>query len=230
MTLQDIPVSSFFLGLLTSISVGYFISENFRINISDMNIEATLVAGMVTSFASLASILNNKAIMGQYTRERNFTYRMSVKYTFEEMSLIAISKLYCIDARRKACLKTMESVKHCLSTNKQYRDGFGITDTDVFNSDNCRSTAVLDIYFPTQGEKWNEVIDVLSEMGTIASNTVLNYTENDYGKKSCEWLSNIDAHTRRMIELDVKMGDKPKEIRDAVVEEVNHHTLNLTKV
>ncbi len=230
MNIKDISYTSFFLGVLSAVSAGYFVSENFRINISNSGIDATLVTGLITSFALLASIINSKAVMKQYTRERNFTYRMSVKETFEEMSLIAIAKLYSIDARRQVCLETMKHVKHCLESNKQYRDGYGITDTIAFNADNCKSTAVLDIYFSTQGKKWNEVIDILNEMGTIASNTVMNYVENDYGKKTCEWISNIDSHTRRMIELDIKMGDKPKEIRDAVIEEVNLHTFNLTKV
>jgi hypothetical protein len=118
MYIKNIPYMSFFMGLLTAVSASYFISENFRVNISNVGIDVTLVTGLITSFALLASIINNKAVINQYTRERNFTYRMSVKETFEEMSLIAISKLYSIDARRKVCLKTMENRKkgdshHC---------------------------------------------------------------------------------------------------------------------
>ncbi len=224
------PIISFLLGLLSALTLGYFISSNFRDNIEHAGIDATMVTGLIASFALIATLFQNTAMIKQNVRERNFVYRMSVKSKFEDMSLIVIAKLYSFEARRQVSVFTVQAIKKCMAEGKRYHDASNITSTEDFNSDNCKATAVLDVYFPNQGEKWNEVITILNEMGSIASMTVLNYFENDYGQKTTEWMTNIDKHIKRLEELDAQMGEKPQEIRTGVVEEVNKHVLNLTKL
>jgi len=218
------------LAALVAFTVAYLFSNGFRAKIISMNIDAGMIAGLVASFALLVSIKQGIEIKKQSVRNMNFAYRMNVKSKFEDMAQIVIAKLYSIDNRRHACVATMGHLKQVIGTDTQYRDGYSIASTDAFNSDNLQSTAALDVYFPLESEKWNEVIDILNEMGSIASTTLLNYTENDYGKKSTNYLDNIDRHIARVKELDEKMGNKPQEIRDGIIEEVNKHTLNISKV
>lgn len=211
------------LGILFMFLFSYLLFDNFRSAISVSGIDANVVVGFITSLALLASIK-------QWARDKNFAYRLSVKNTSDQMGLLVIAKLYSVEARRQACVATMMHLKRALETDIQYRDGNNITSTDAFNSDSCQATASLDVYFPDQCGKWNEVIDTLNEMGSLASTALLNYVENDYGKKTTQFLNDIDKHIARMNELNDKMAEKPKEIRDGVVEEINKHTLNIAKV
>jgi hypothetical protein len=211
------------LGVLVALLLAYLFFGNFRSAISVSGIDANVVVGLITSLALLVSIK-------QWARDKNFAYRLSVKNTFDQMGLMVIAKLYSVEARRQACVATMTHIKRALDTGIQYRDGNNITSTDAFNSDSCQATSALDVYFPDQGEKWNEVIDLLNEMGSLASTALLNYVENDYGTKTTQFLNDIDKHIARMNELNEQMAEKPKEIRDGVIEEINKHTLNIAKV
>jgi hypothetical protein len=214
---------TFVIGILLALLLGYIFSQSFRTAISVSDIDPDVVVGLITALALLISIK-------QWARDKNFAYRLSVKNSFDQMGQLVIAKLYSAEARRQVCVATMMHIKRALDTGIQYRDSNNITSTDAFNSDSGQATAALDVYFPDQGEKWNEVIDILNEMGSLASTALLNYVENDYGKKTTQFLNDIDMHIVTMAKLNEKMGDKPKEIRDGVIEEINKHTLNIAKV
>lgn len=218
------------LVVLVLLTVKYLFCASFREQFIVLNIDAGIVTGLVASFALLVSVKQGIDAKKQGARDRNFAYRLSVKSKFEEMGQLVIAKLYSVQARRQACVATLEHIQKCLGSDTEYRDSNGVTSTDAFNSDNGQSTATLDVYFPAQAEKWNEVIDLLNEMGSLAAMAMLNYVENDYGRKITRFLTDIDKHVTHIKELDKKMAEKPKEIRDGVMEEVNKHTLNLTKI
>jgi hypothetical protein len=166
----------------------------------------------------------------QSVRDKNFAYRLSVKSKFDEMSQLVISKLYSIEARRQVCVDTLNKIKEFLGTDIEYRDGYNVTSTEAFNADNFQSLAALDVYFPDEADKWNEVIVILNKMGSLASTAMLTYQENDCGRKTTRFLADIDIHIASIKELDEQMGDMPKEIRNSVIDEVNKRTLDLTKV
>lgn len=211
------------LGVLVALLFSYLVFNNFRTAILSSNVDPDVVVGLITSLALLVSIK-------QWARDKNFTYRLAVKSKFEDMGHLVIAKLYDMDVRRQVCVTTLENIKKLLGTGIEYRDGNNITSTQDFNSDNCSAVAALDVYFPKQSEKWNEAIEILNEMGSLASTAFLNYSENDCGRNRTQFLLDIDKHLKRIRELNKQMGEKPKEIRDGVIDEINKHTLNLTKV
>lgn len=218
------------LAVLVAFTVTYFFSGGFRGEIMKQGIDAGMIAGLVASFALLFSIKQGMEIKRQSARDKNFAYRLSVKSKFDEMSQLVIAKLYSAEARRQVCVQTLKNIKEFLGTDTEYRDGYNITSTDAFNADNFQSMSALDVYFPDQAEKWNEVIEILNKMGSLASTAMLTYQENDCGRKPTRFLNDIDLHIATIEKLDTEMGDMPKEIRNSIIEVVNQRTLDLTKV
>lgn len=216
--------------VLVAFTVAYLFSYGFREKVIELKIDAGMVAGLVASFALLFSLKQSLEIKKQSARDKNFAYRLSVKSKFDEMSQLVIAKLYSVEARRQVCVQTLKNIKEFLGTDTEYRDGFNITSTDAFNADNFQSMSALDVYFPDQAEKWNEAIEILNKMGSLASTAMLTYQENDCGRKTTRFLNDIDLHIATMEKLDTQMGDMPKEIRNSIIEVVNQRTLDLTKV
>lgn len=230
MSKHQLIITDFILGFITALVLGYLLSKGFRSFISTQAIDPAIFAGLITLMALLATIRQNISLSKQSVRDRNFAYRLSVKSKFEEMGVVLVAKLLEIEARRNACIESVQGIKFCLDSGKVYRDGFNITSTESFNSDSCRASAALDIYFPSESEKWNETLTALNEMGSIASSILLTYVENDNGKLTIQLLADIDMHLTKIKELNAGIADKPKEIRDNVVEAINHHTMNLTRI
>jgi len=224
----QLTIIDFILGLVTSLVIGYVLVEDFRAFVFKQEMDPTMLASMVTFLALLATIRQNYSLSKQSVRDRNFAYRLSVKSKFEDMGVILVSKLLEIESRRLMCVSTIENIKLCMDSDREYRDGYNITSTETFNSDSCRASAALDIYFPEQSEKWNEILSTLNEMGSLASSILLTYNKNDYGRIPTKLLNDIDIHLSKVRTLNEAIGNKPQEIREGVVEQINHRTLDLT--
>ncbi len=221
---------SFLFGLITSLGIGYVASGDFREFITRQSIDTAMFTGLVTLLALLAAMQQNFTLSKQSVRDRNFAYRLAVKSKFEDMGVVVIAKLLEIESRRAVCVSTIHNIKLCLDTGKVYHDGYNIMSTEAFNSDSCKASAALDVYFPDQSEKWNEIITTLNEMGSLASSILLTYKENDNGKLTTELLANMVIHQNSIEALNARIGNLPLEIRDSVVEQINTHTQNLTKL
>lgn len=220
----------FILGVITSLVVGYVFATDFRTFVSAQNIDAAMFAGLVTFMALLATIRQNFSLSRQNRVDRNFAYRLAVRSKFEEMGMLVVARLLEIESRRVACISTIEGIRFCLDTGKIYKDSHNITSTEIFNSDGCKASAALNVYFAEQSKKWNEIISILNEMGSLASTIFLTYEANDNGKLTTQLLADINLHVTKINELNAKIGDKPEEIRDSIIDSINFHTLNLTKL
>ncbi len=215
--------------VITALSVVYLFSNNFREIIKNQHIDANIIIALATFIAVFFSIkqaVRDRAFMNdQAVRERNFLYKMSMDSRFADMAIIVISELLTIEARRYMYMMTLHNIKMCMAQNTNYMDGNKISEHALMDA---KSTTAIDLFFPKEGNKWNEVIDIMSDMASIATSTLLTYQQNDYGKRTTTTLANIDDSIKKMRELNAQLANKPMEIRIGVVDVLNAWKQKLT--
>lgn len=217
-----IGILNFIFTLITALGVVYLFSPNFRQIIKSYEIDANIIVAIATFSAVFFSIKegvqNRNFTHDQGKIERNFNYKLAVSTRLQEMGIIVIGELLEIEKRRYLYVQTLKNIKMCMEAKEVYIDANNITD---LHWSEPKAAAAIDMYFPAVGDKWNEIMETMSSMGTIASSLLLTYRENDYGNKETFKLKNINYYISEIEKLNEEIAKKPQEIRDEIKTEIN---------
>lgn len=214
----------FALMVLVSLLTLYIGSKEFRNLISVNGIDPVIITGFISAFTLLLAFF-------QSAKERRFSYKMLVASKFEEMAHIVIAKLLEVESKRYLFLGTVQSILECMKSGRMFKDGNNIKSAESFNRTVSDTVAALDIYFPDEGPKWNEVVDALSKMGTIVSTVLVNYDENGIkllaGPEREAYVETVTSQLQELQEINQGLGNKPLEIREEIIKKVNKFKMKL---
>lgn len=219
LTLLDISI--WLLVLLVCI---YLASDCFRLLIKSMDIDAGLLSGFIASLALLFAIK-------QSVKDKKFAYNTSITSRINDASVFIIGKLLRLHNDSIIFVHTVEKIAECMRSNEVYSDVNNILGRMNLGEDSDKVASYIDIYFPTESENWNEILEIMSKVGSLASTIYGNYIhpDNQYGKVHNNVLSNIDEHLKTIHKLQMELGNKPQEMRNRIVDQINEQTLLMKK-
>jgi hypothetical protein len=201
-------------------TVLYFFSNPFRETIQSKNINPEMVVGFISLYTLLFALF-------QGAKERRFAYKMATSSKFDDMGFLIIANMLTVEMHREIMVGTVKLVAECMEKGVVFKDSNNIIQMFNDNRSESKTAAALDVYFPQLGSEWNFVTEHMTRMSTLATNVVLNYQENDNGKKRTDFLSRINEHVAEIEKLNAELEEKPLEIRNGVVAEINKHRLAL---
>jgi hypothetical protein len=112
-----------------------------------------------------------------------------------------------------------------MKQKKVFKDLNGSLSKEDIETDVELITAYIDTYFHEQGGKWNNLIEMLTEVLNIANNILVNYQDNlevinNINFKN-DTLDNADASLEKASSTDKQIEELTLEIRNGVVAKIN---------
>jgi len=212
----------YLLVLLVALFVLYLFCDNARSYLSERGIDAGFLTGFIASFTLLFAIK-------QSIKDKKFAYNMSITTRIEDVGAHVIGKLLRLYNDSEIFERTVLGIKQCMDDDKVYHDVNDTLSKMSLGEDSDKIAAYIDMYFPTEAENWNEVLRIMSEMGSIASSVHSNYYHNDFGKIPNEYLSGIEQHIKDISRLKEELGDKPQDIMNNIVALINENKSGVRK-
>ncbi len=199
----------------------YLSCTNFRIYLSNHQIDPNFIIGFFTVIALLLSLI-------QTSKDKRYAYNLQLVKSIEDKGLLVIAKLISIKGRSLVYVGTIKQLKSVFGTNRIYRDTNEVLSKTEIEKGMELVATYLDTFFPAIKEKWNDLTDRLSELGTISTNIIINYNENYnlIGTKGFTniALDNIDASIKRADVLNQEIDQITLEMRDSIVGKINEST------
>jgi hypothetical protein len=206
------------LGAVLILLVAYLFCPKFRIYLSIYNIDPNFIIGFFTILALLLSLI-------QGSKDKRYSYNLRLIDSIEDKGLKVIGKLLGIKSKSSVVLS---SAIHCVNAMKQkkvFKDLNGSLSKEDIETDVELITAYIDTYFHEQGGKWNNLIEMLTEVLNIANNILVNYQDNlevinNINFKN-DTLDNADASLEKASSTDKQIEELTLEIRNGVVAKIN---------
>lgn len=205
------------IGLITvfSLLVLYLTCSKFRIFLADQHIDSNFIIGFFTILALFLSLI-------QSSKDKRYSYNLKLIDSIEDKGIKVIGKLIGIKNKSHNMLS---SVKHCIEAKKA-----GSVFKDL--NDSCSKkdveyemeliVAYVNLYFPEQGEKWNDLSDKLTQVLNITGNILVNYNENlELIQRNVQFnnlpLDNADISLKEAEKIDQEIENLTLTMRDEIV-------------
>lgn len=149
----------------------YLVCPTIRNYIAEQEIDPNFVLGFLTVITLMVTIWQNK-------KDRKLTYNLNVWESVRSNGLAVISKLVAIRQKSEVILKTLQSYQDAIKNKKLFVDhNDTLSKKDIDDSFQIVA-AYADTYFRDECDKWNEMLNKLSEMATDNVNVIKNYEIN----------------------------------------------------
>ena len=114
----------------------------------------------------------------QNKKDRKLTYNLNVWESVNNNGLAIISKLIAIRQKSEVILKTLRSYREAIRNKQIFVDHNDTLSKKDIDDGFQIVAAYADTYFREECEKWNEMLNKLSEMATDNVNVIKNYEMN----------------------------------------------------
>jgi hypothetical protein len=209
------------LAAVTISLIIYLAYPNFRVWLLDNKIDPNFLIGFFTIIALLLSLI-------QVSKDRKYNYNLLIIESQKEKGFLIIAKLISIKNKGHIYLGTLEIIAKVLGTGRVYRDTNDVLSKTDLEKDMEMVATYIDTLFPEAKEDWNILIDKISAMGTLSTNTVINYNENYHligtGGFTNDALDNIDLNFESVKLINEEVDQLTLKIRDLIVEKINSST------
>lgn len=197
----------------------YLCSAGFRNFLASQNIDPNFIIGFFTIVALFLSLI-------QSSKDKRYTYNMKLIESMEEKGLAVIAKLIKIISKSHTYLEGVKMYKQALGTKVFYQDTNNALSKEDMEQGMDLVAAYLDTYFPEQNQKWNQVQDELSELGTNYANVSINYDKNIEVLEDPNFQNKIlDNIDQILIESEKNLSEIEKitgEIRNGILDKINN--------
>jgi hypothetical protein len=98
--------------------------------------------------------------------------------SIESKGLAIVGKLAAISQKSRILLETLKSHRSAINNRQNFRDHNNTLSKEDIDSDMQPIVAYVDSYFREECDKWNEVINKTSRIGTMNLLVLTNYEAN----------------------------------------------------
>lgn len=190
------------------------------------NIDPDFIVGFLTAIALVLTLTQN-------IKDKRYSYNLRLGESMEEKGVKIIGKLLSIKHTAYVFSKLIPHYKESVDSGVEFRNGNKIPDSNEISGPDIEQVAAfMDMYFPSIKEKWNILMDKMSELATMHSNIQMNYSENlDLIKKKVVFdnvvLSDLQNLIPKSRELEEFVDTTALEIRDEIVTIINEYKLQI---
>jgi hypothetical protein len=214
------------LWVLILVFITYLTFPDIRCFLIISNIDPDFIVGFLTAMALVLSLIQNN-------KDKRYSYNLRLGESMEEKGVRIIGKLLSIKHAAYVFSQVIPQYKESIDSGIEFRDQNKIGNHDEISGPDIELIAAfMDMYFPSIKEKWNVLMDKMSELATMHSNVQMNYSENlDLIKKKTVFQNNILDELNSLIskskELEEYIDKTALEIRDEIVTIINEYKLQI---
>ena len=208
------------LVLVISILTIYLASPYFRNFLGSQNIDPNFLIGFFTVIALLLSII-------QSGHDKRYGYNLSLTTAVRSAGERVIGKAIAIRTKADQYEGVVRHLSEAIKQNKIFIDQNNIESKEDVVKDMESVAALVDMYFPDQGQLWNDISDKLTEMANISNNIYTNYQtcagslKADPGKPSRDYVETLTEPLNQLKSLNEKIQTMTETLRNEVVNKIN---------
>lgn len=207
------------LGIVLVLLATYLLCGKFRLFLTYQQINPNFIIGFFTATALLLSLI-------QVSKDKRYAYNLKLVEVIGNNGLKVIAKLISIKSKSSIYLGIIQIHKDAIDTGKVYKDvGGNLSKADVVRNMDL-VVAYIDMYFPEQKAKWNDLQDKLTRIANLSENIAENYKENiRLIQKGINFknqaLDNINFSLENAISINKEIDKLTLEVRNGVIRKIN---------
>lgn len=197
----------------------YIFFYPFRIWLELSKFDPNFLVAFVTALALVLSLIQNRI-------DKRYAYNSALVASIEGKGVAVIGKLLSIKGKSRTLLFSAEKCLDALRKKITFVDANNALDKESIEHDLELIAAYIDMFFPDQCERWNTLLDRLSDISTLAGNILLNYDKNiELIKQNIDFknaaLDSSPDSFKKISELNDEIAQLSYNIRQAVVAKIN---------